>query len=341
MCTPLSRSWAAAILLVLGLSAGNSALAQDAALEAAAKKEGSLTLYHTMPSGDMEVVTKAFTKKYGIPVKAWRASSAQVLRRVVTEARAGNYAVDFIENNGPEMEALHREGLLAKVDSPTLAQVIPAALPPHGEWVGNTIDVFVQAYNTDQVKKEDLPKSYDDLLDPKWKGKLGIEATDMYWFATLGEKLGMEKTVDLFKHIVETNGISSRQGHSLLANLVASGEVPFALTVLNYMVPQLQKKGAPVDATLLSPSIAYFRGVGVTKNAQHPNAARLFYDFIEGETGQKLLVTRSKIPVLRDLDSGVLREQLVFVDPVKFLDNNIEWTRMFEDSVIRYNPAKR
>jgi len=284
---------------------------------------------------------EAFTANDGISVKPRRASSAQVLRRVVTEAQAGNHAVDFIESNGPEMEAMHREGLLAKIDSPVLEQVIPTALLSHGEWAGNTIDVFVQAYNTNQVKKEDLPKSYEDLADPKWKGKLGIEATDMYWFATLGEQLGMDKTIDLFKRIVETNGIPARHGHSLLANLVASGEIPFALTVLNYMVPQLQKKGAPVDVIYMSPSIAYFRGIGVAKNSQHPNAAKLFFEFIEGEEGQKLLVSRSKIPVLRDLDAGVKREDLVFVDPVKFLDNNVEWTKMFEDTIIRNSAAKR
>jgi iron(III) transport system substrate-binding protein len=355
MKTFMSKAGVLSVLLLLNLQLGGAARAQEtsaAVLSAAtlqgqnrqqalvdgARKEGTLNLYHTMPSADMNPVIEAFTKKYGIAVKPWRASSEQVLQRTTAEARAGRSVVDVVENNSPEMEALHREGLLQRVNSPTLADVIPQALPEHREWAGNTIDVFVQAYNTNLVKQGDLPKSYEDLLDPKWKGKLGIEANDMNWFGALAQKLGPEKTATLFKGIVDKNGISVRNGHVLLANLVASGEVPFALTALNYSVPQLMQQGAPIDMVQLAPAIAYFRGIGVAKKAPHPYAAMLFYDFIEGEEGQRILVGRSKIPVLEKLDSALDRTKITFIDPAQFLDNYAQWTKMYEDSVTKRRP---
>jgi ABC-type Fe3+ transport system substrate-binding protein len=109
--------------------------------------------------------------------------------------------------------------------------------------VATLLTVFVQAYNTNQLKKDDLPKSYQDLLNPKWKGKLGIETEDFDWFAAVVTDMGEAKGMKLFRDIVATNGISVRKGHSLLNNMVAAGEVPLALTVYNYMPEASKKRG--------------------------------------------------------------------------------------------------
>src|SRR5690349_9005296 len=156
----------------------------------AAKKEGSLDIYTSAQSDDMGAVVKAFEAKYGIKVTMWRSSSEKVLQRAVTEARANRHTVDVIETNGPEMESMHREKILQKVKSPHLADLIAPAQFPHGEWVSTRMNVFVQAYNTQAVKKADLPKSWEDLLDPKWKGRLGIEQEDADWLAGMMGELG-------------------------------------------------------------------------------------------------------------------------------------------------------
>jgi iron(III) transport system substrate-binding protein len=300
-----------------------------------ARKEGELTLYNVMPAGDMAPVIDAFTKKYGIKVKAWRSGSEAVLQRIVTEARGGRFDVDIVENNSPEMEALYREKLLQQVNSPSHADILPQAIPAHREWVGNTIDIFVQAYNTNKVKKDELPKTYQDLLDPKWRGRLGIEAEDQHWFALLTQELGQEKGIKLFKDIVDTNGMSVRKGHSLLANLVASGEVPLALTVLNYAPEQLKQKGAPIQSFILSPAIAYFRGIGLSRKAPHPHAAMLFYDFLQGDEAQQILFNRSKIPVSKRIGRQVETQTLKFIDPVQFLDMNAKWISAYEEAVTK------
>src|SRR5262249_34349241 len=138
-----------------------------------ARKEGALNIYTSAQSTDLGPVVDAFEKKYGIKATIWRSSSENVLNRVVQETRGNRFIVDVVETNGPEMEALHREQILQAVKSPNQANLIAPAILPHGEWVGTRLNVFVQAYNTRLVKKEELPKTWEDLANPKWKGKLG------------------------------------------------------------------------------------------------------------------------------------------------------------------------
>jgi iron(III) transport system substrate-binding protein len=300
-----------------------------------ARKEGELNLYSSMPVGDINALTDVFTKKYGVKVKIWRAGSEAVLQRVVTEGRGGRFEVDIVENSVPSMEALHREKLLQQVRSPAHADIMPQAIPAHKEWIGSTLDIFVQAYNTNKVKKEELPKSYQDLLDPKWKGRLGIEGEDQHWFALLVQELGQEKGTKLFKDIVDTNGISVRKGHSLLANLVASGEVPLGLTLYNYAPEQLKQKGAPIQSFIIPPAIAQFRAVGLLRKAPHPHAAMLWYDFMLSDEGQQILTKRFNIPASKKIDTPEKSLSLKFIDPAQFLDMNDKWIKAYEEAVTK------
>jgi iron(III) transport system substrate-binding protein len=253
----------------------------------------------------------------------------------VTEARAGRYDVDIVEAGTSQLEALHREKLLQKVNSPFHRELMPGVLPAHKEWVGTTLNVFVQAYNTDKIKKEELPKTYQDLLDPKWKGRLGIEAEDEAWFATLMQSMGQEKGTKLFRDIVATNGISVRKGHSLLANLVASAEVPLALTVYHYAPGILQQKGAPIDWFVISPAIAQVVPMGMLKQAPHPHAAALFYDFMLSEEGQKILSDREQLGTNVKIDSPIKKMPLTFIDAALSIDMNSKWTQDFEDIFVK------
>src|SRR5882757_4460746 len=173
-----------------------------------AKKEGSLTIYTSATTEDMAALTSAFEKKYGIKTNVWRASSENIIQRAATEARGNRFDVDVFETDSVAMEAIHREKLLQVVKSPYVAELIPAAIPPHGEWIGDRVQIFTAAYNTGRIKKADLPKTFEDLLDPKWKGKLGIEAADNDWFSAVVTEMGEEKGLNLFREIVKKNGIS-------------------------------------------------------------------------------------------------------------------------------------
>ena len=326
----LGRAQGAARIGVPELAAYAGADRQQRLVDGA-KKEGNLSIYTSAQTDDMGALTAGFEKKYGIKTSVWRAGSEKVLQRAVTEARGNRHTVDIIETNGPELESMSREKILQAIKSPYLAQLIPQALRPHGEWVGTRLNVFVQAYNTNLVKKEELPKTWDDLLHPRWKGRLGIEAEDQDWLSGVVGDLGEAKGVKLFKDIVAANGMSVRKGHTLLTQLVVSGEIPFALTVYNYKAEQLKDKGAPIDWFSIGTPIARPNGVGVLRNAPNPHAAILFYDYEISEEGQRILAGRDFVPTNTKVETPFTKSPLKFVDSRMMLDEYEKWNKLYEE----------
>jgi iron(III) transport system substrate-binding protein len=305
-------------------------------IAAAAKKEGELTLYTTIAEKDLPAIIKPFEQKYGIKVNVWRAGTDKVLQRVVIEAQAKKYTVDAVHFGSPEMEALSREKILQAVTSPVHKDLQAGSVPAHKQWAATILSVWVQAYNTQAIKKSDLPKTYQDLLDPKWKGKLGIEVKNDDWFATVVHLMGGEKQgLEYFRKLVATNGISPRHGHTLLNNMVVSGEVPLALTVYNYMPEQAKKKGAPIDWFAIEPAVARSNAVGVARNAPHPNAALLFYEYLLGPDGQKAMVSVDYVPTNTKVESPLKGVRIIQTDTIRTLDEQAKWAKLYEDTVLR------
>jgi iron(III) transport system substrate-binding protein len=293
-----------------------------------AKREGALTLYSNAPTDDNAALVGAFTRKHGIKVNLWRASSEEIRQRVLAEAKARRFDVDFILNNSPALEALRSEKILRPVQSPYLADLISPAVPPHREWIGFCLNVLVAAYNTNLVKRPELPASYQDLTDQRWKGRLGIEVDDFDWFAGLIEELGEANGLDTFRAIAATNGFSVRKGHTLLANLVAAGEVPLALTVFNYTAEQLKRKGAPVDWLALPPVVSMPNSIAVAGAAPHPHAAMLFLDFMLSEA-QRLLAERDYVVTSTKVASPLDRRALKVLDSARILADGDKWRRLY------------
>ncbi|WP_306395645.1 ABC transporter substrate-binding protein [Telluria beijingensis] len=344
--TWMRRTGAAA--LALALAQGVPAAAQDSALlqyagadrhqklVEAARKEGTFTFYTTIAEKDIPPLIEPFEKKYGIKVRIWRAGTDKVLQRTLAETAARRYEVDAIHVGAPELEAMHREKILQPVNSPYFASLVKGAVPAHREWAATLLSVWVQAYNTNLIKKEDLPKTYQDLLDPRWKGRLGIESKVQEWYSTVVTDMGEEKGIRLFRDIVERNGISARKGHSLLNNMVIAGEVPLALTVYNYMPQSAKDKGAPIDWFVLEPAVARANGIGIARRAPHPNAAALFYDYMLSPDVQKLLVSMDYVPTNTAVPSPLDKNlRVLLVDPAMALDQIDKWTRSYEDVVTK------
>ncbi len=303
-------------------------------LIAGAKKEKSVTVYGSTVAEDMRPVSDAFRKRYGIDFQYWRASSEQLVQRAVNEHRAGRCAVDAFATVAAELETLHREKVLIAVKTPATEDLAPLAFRPHGEWVATRLNIFSASFNTNLVKREEAPRRYEDLLDPRWKGRLAVEAADFDWFGTIVMKMGEEKGLKLFREIVATNGMSVRRGHTLLANLVQAGEVPLALTVYSYKPEQQKREGAPVEPLYLKPVVALGYGPAVSRCAPHPHAALLFHDFMIRE-GQEIMAKRDMTPTnpkIRPLPEGV---DLTMIDPVEMLDNRKKWDELWTNIVLK------
>ena len=298
--------------------------------------EESLTLYTTIAEKDLPTLIDPFTATHGIKVNVWRAGTDRILQRTLSEAAAGRYDVDVIHFGSPEMEALSREQLLLAITSPVHADLQPGSVPAHREWAATLLSVWVQAYNTTLLKKDDLPRTYRDLLDPRWKGKLGIEAKDQDWFASVVDVMGGEEEgLEFFRQLGATNGVSVRVGHTLLNNMVISGEVPLALTVYNYMPEQAKKTGAPIDWFALEPAIARSNAVGVARRAPHPKAARLFYEYLLGEEAQQSFVNMDYVPSNTKVASPLAGVKILQTDPIRSLDEVDKWTKLFEETLLK------
>src|SRR5262245_2578959 len=197
-------------------SAGVAAVAaysgadRTARLVAGAKKEGELLLYSSLTQDDQLKLAADFKKRYGVTVKFWRGSQAHILQRALSETRGGRFEFDVLETNAPQIEVLARSKLLQKMNSPYLEQeLLPETVPEHGEWAPDRLNLIVYAYNTSAVRPTDVPKTWQDLLDPKWKRRIGMESTNVEWFASLVEAMGEKPGLDLFRRLVD-NGVAVR-----------------------------------------------------------------------------------------------------------------------------------
>ena len=303
-------------------------------LLAGARKERELLLYSNVAAEDIEKIGSDFERRHGVKLNVWRAPREKILQRILSEAKANRFQFDAVHISTPEAEALQREGLLQPVESPHLRNLVREAVPPHKGWAASFLSVWVQAYNTQTIKREELPKTYRELLDRRWKGKLGIEATNHEWFYAIVKEMGEEEGLSFFKKLVATNGMSARSGATLLSNLVVSGEVPLALNVYNFMAEQRKRQGAAIDWFAIEPVIARGNAVAVSKKATHPHAAVLFYDYMISDA-QQLLAAMDHVPTNTRAPSPLKNTKFRLVDPNVVLDESEKSIRLYDEVILR------
>src|SRR5258708_30225435 len=339
------------LLLLLCLTAAGACLAVDPTpgvstvasytgpdrtgrLAAAAKNEGELLLYSSLTQEDQLRLAADFKRRYGVTVKSWRGSPANILQRVLSETRGGRFEVDVMETNAPQLEVLARAKLLQKMNSPFVEQeLLPETMPAHGEWAPDRLNLLVYAYNTDAVGHADVPKSWQDLLDPKWKGRIGMESTNVEWFAALIDSLGEKPGLDLFRRMAH-NGVAVRTGHTHSTGLVIAGEIPVMLGVYSHDVDRMKVKGAPVNWFVLPPAVVLPSAVAVSRRAPHPNAAALFYDYMLTE-GQKFYTEVYRVPANKNYDTHVRRlvrerHPIKVVNAHEAIDDYDKWHALYK-----------
>ena len=299
-----------------------------------ARKEGSVVLYTSLAPTESGPLGQAFEKKTGVKVEIFRTISEKVVQRAVTETRAKRHAFDVVETNGPEMEIMAREKVFADFHTPHLADIPAGAIPSHRQWIPDRVNFFVVAFNTTKVKRDEIPKNYAGFVDPRWKGRIGIEATDAEWMATLIKKWGEAQGMAYFKKLAEMKP-DVRKGHILLAELIAAGEVPVGLTVYNSNAESLKRRGAPIDWVAVEPVVGRPQGIGVARNAPHPHAALLFVDFVLSPEGQELLNSMGRVPVSTKVKTDLNRFEYTMVDAVTVLDEQERWNKLWEGLFIQ------
>jgi len=313
---------------------------RDKRLLDGAQKEKRAVVYTSLNLKDSVPIVQAFEKKYGVKIELWRSSSEKVLQRALTEARAGRFAVDGFELNGPEMEALYREGLLEEFWSPQLVNIPAQAIPKHRHYIADRLNFFTIAYNTRLVKPNEVPNSYQDLLDPRWQGRLGIEASEVDWFGSMVKAMGEAKGLEFFRKLAQQKP-QVRTGHTLMGELVASGEIPLAASIYNHNAERLVASGAPIKWKALTPTFGRPNAVAVAKRAERPYAALLFADFMLSLEGQRLIKARNRVPASDKVDSPLNDFPYQMIDPAVVIDESEKWEKLWSQIFLKGQAVTR
>ncbi len=321
----------------LSLPAGLAAQPLQKIVEEA-KKEGKLLFYTVLSLPESQALIKGFHQKYPfIQPELFRLGAEKMRTKILTEARAGRHLFDVTSMAVVETGMLHLQRVLGAYKA-SARDAIPAGLKDdEGYWTGIYVRQTVLAYDTRLVAVKDAPKDWWNILDPRWKGRIGMDEQEIEWYATLANYWGAEKARKFMRGLAAQNPVRHR-GHTLIANLMVAGEFPLALAYAS-RIEEMKAKGAPVDwvdtmdPIVISPSV-----ISLAARAPHPNAARLFIEYVLSREGQTLLQESSRVmartdvpPLAKKLDLKRLRAS--FVDPKiadRFGDFQKEYDEIFK-----------
>jgi ABC-type Fe3+ transport system substrate-binding protein len=262
-----------------------------------AKQEGRILFYTSWGPGDADYVVKAFEKKYApLKVETVRASSERTLTRLLNEQRANTFLGDVVAVSGLQSGILKAKGALDRYQSPEAANFPADWRDPDGYGTGLHQTIYVIGYNSRLVSPDAVPRSYDDLLQPRWKGQLGWDPEEYYLFGALLKARGKEKGLEYWRRLAEQQ-INFRKGYTLISELVSAGEFPVAVSLYQHRVDEYAEKGAPLQWVAPNPLVGGDPNkISLLKNAPRPNAAKLFIDFMLSAEGQKLLQDKGRSP---------------------------------------------
>lgn len=291
----------ALFILLLPLSTAWAQSDHTAKLIEGAKKEGRLLWYTALTLADAGMLTQHFELKYPfIKTETLRLVTDQLLTKIQTEARAGGFRADVIEIPGILGHVLKQDGLLEKYFSPE-SKAYPASMKdPDGTWTSFFINTHVTVYNTKLVKKQEVPKSFEEFINPRWRGKIALRDNDFDNFGMMLKVMGREKGLNFMRRLA-AQGVDLRSSFTTAIQGVLAGEIPLGMNLYATHTEEFKKKQAPVEWAPMEFVLASIEPLGVAARAPNPNAARLFVDFLLSKEAQTMMRDRSRIPSRPDV----------------------------------------
>jgi len=299
--------WAAALAAMYIVSSGStfySAWGQSEhtkRLIEGAKKEGKLLWYTALNINDATMLTKRFEQLYPfIKTEMLRLGGRELVTKILMEANTRVFRADVIESVSIDGHILKKRGLLEKYISPEASAYPTSVKDPDGTWTSFFINTHVLVHNTNLVKKDEVPRTYEELINPKWKGKIIIRDDDFPTFGMMLRVMGREKGLNFMRRLA-AQGVELRSGSTLAIQDISAGAAPLGMNLYGTRVEELKKKQAPIDWTPMEFVIVSIEPLSVAAKAPNPNAARLFVDFLLSKEGQGLMRDRSRIPSRPDV----------------------------------------
>jgi len=297
-----ATGWLALCLLLWNISVHRAAAATDGGIVEKAKAEGEVVLYTAWGLDTVQAIQKAFAKKYPfIKFEVRRTGSERLLTITITEHKQKLFRADVFSGSHLAMINHKKAGHLQKYLSAEQRAFPKEYKDADGFWTAFYMDTRVLAYNTRQLSREDAPRTYEDLLLAKWKGKMAMDDADYILYGSLLEMMGRERGLSFMKRLAQQDLII-RSGHSLLTQLLIAGEFPIYLDGFGSNIEKFKAQGAPLDWVALEPVIVSLNPVGMAVNAPHPNSARLLVDFLLSKEGQEVGRNVAKIPARTEVE---------------------------------------
>lgn len=332
-----------AIGLAITIASAPAVRAADAALIEAAKKEGQVVWYTTLIVNQaIRPLQEAFEKKYpGVRLQYSRADDAPTALKILSEARAGRVQADVFDSLYA-MIAVGRAGLITPYRPPNIDQFPPDLKDKDGAWTALLVYVFSLGVNTNMVPLDQAPKTFQDLLDPKWKGRIGWHASSFAGAAgfvgSVLTSMGEDRGMDYLRVLSHQRIINVEASSRAVLDQVIAGEYPLALMIfINHAVISA-RKGAPSAWLKIEPMPVALDAISVLKDAPHPNAARLLAEFLTSEEGQQVLRQADYLPALPSVPTMVpgLRPadgkyQATYLHPEEVDRNMARWSKVVED----------
>ena len=264
-------------------------------LAADAKKEGELTLYLSTDLNDANGMMQAFRKKYPfVKMKFFRAGNDKLLSRILTETATAQFNGDVILISSFEVRVLLQKKLLQRYRSPESASYPDGFTDKAGYWTSVYSIPRVLAYNTKLVRADAAPRSYEELLQPRWKSSFCLSDSAVLWYTGFLKYFGEEKGRAYMKKLSAQKPLF-RDSESIITQLLAAGEFPLGLTY-SHQVGTMKRKGAPVEwIRTAQPIVTGLKPIALSAKAAHPNAGKLFIDFILSKEGQDLIRSFNRI----------------------------------------------
>ncbi len=318
-----------------------SALAAPAELIEAARKEGSVTWYTTQTVTQLvRPIAEAFEKKYGVKLEYVRANSVDVAMRIENEAKAGKVMADLLDGTSTA-PLLKRSKLVLKYIPDSAALFPREVIDADGYWVGTNYFVMNPGINTDLVPPATEPKTWDDLLDPKWRGRIAWGSSNSSsagpgFVGLVLKELGDEKGLDYLRKLAGQGIAASPVAARQILDQVIAGEYAIGLQTFNHHAVISAAKGAPVRWLPMSPVMVNLSTASVAAQAPHPNAAKLLLDFLVSEEGQQIFRNEDYLPVNPKVmakdpslipDGKTLRG--IFFTPEVIEEQMPRWDRLF------------
>jgi len=296
------------ICLFIAVGVSSLAIAQEndrAALIERAKKEGEVVWYTSAGLQDSNPMAEAFQKDYPfIRISVIRAGSGVLINRILNEARAQKGLFDVLNTNDESVLPLKKRGLIARYVSTEASFYDDDLKDKEGYWHTAYVIPWFLGYNTKMVKKDELPKTYEELLNPKWKGRkiaLGSDNGSLI-LSGLMRVWGKEKAMRYFQQLAKQEPAIQAGAPSSRIQLVAAGEFPLTLASGNTL-QTFASRGAPVDWVPLEPVFVQLNTIILAAQSRHPNATKLFIDFVLSKKGQEMIRSFHRVPARTGVDA--------------------------------------